>query len=542
MNQLPARPPEGTAPPALDSVPVNPPADPFTVEPTVAAAVDAGASADFSTLFEFLPVGAYRSSPQGQMLRANAALVRLNGYDSEAELLARVADIASEWYVLPGRRQQFVSLLESAGQVLAFESQILRHKSREVMWISENAHLVRDNSGAVAYYEGTVEDISARKQAEWLLRQSEQRWKLALESTGDGLWDWDLETGVEVFSRQMRLMFGFGDALPDRPDSFDGLTHPDDVAQMLADRQAHFNGQMPSYVNEHRIRCQDGSWKWVLSRGMVIRRDPAGRPLRMIGTHTDISERKRGEELRAARDQALAADRAKGALLSRVSHELRTPLNAVLGFAQLMDVDPATPAQQRAWVGHILASGRHLLGLVDDLLDLSVPVSGSISANGLGQPAWPALDLAPLLAECWAMVAAGQDGPQVEFVNLAAQSLQPATALVRADPRRLMQVLVNLLSNAVKYNRPGGQVLVDLQHADGQLVCSVRDTGPGLSPAHLARLFTPFDRLGLERSAIEGRGLGLALSRQLTADLGGSLSVHSSPGQGCCFSLHLPAT
>ena len=541
MNQLPARPPEGTAPPALDSVPVKPPADPFTVEPTVAAAVDAGTSADFSTLFEFLPVGAYRSSPQGQMLRANAALVRLNGYDSEAELLARVADIASEWYVLPGRRQQFVSLLESAGQVLAFESQILRHKSREAMWISENAHLVRDNSGAVAYYEGTVEDISARKQAEWLLRQSEQRWKLALESTGDGLWDWDLETGVEVFSRQMRLMFGFGDELPDRPDSFDGLTHPDDVAQMLADRQAHFNGQTPSYVNEHRIRCQDGSWRWVLSRGMVIRRDPAGRPLRMIGTHTDISERKRGEELRAARDQALAADRAKGALLSRVSHELRTPLNAVLGFAQLMDVDPATPAQQRAWVGHILASGRHLLGLVDDLLDLSVPVSASISANGLGQPAWPALDLAPLLAECWAMVAAGQDGPQVEFVNLAAQSLQPATALVRADPRRLKQVLVNLLSNAVKYNRPGGQVLVDLQHADGQLVCSVRDTGPGLSPAHLARLFTPFDRLGLERSAIKGRGLGLALSRQLTADMGGSLSVHSSPGQGCCFSLHLPA-
>lgn len=477
------------------------------------------------------------------MLRANAALVRLNGYANEAELLAGVADIATEWYLQPGRRQQFVGMLEATGQVLAFESQILRHKSRETIWISENAHLVRDRFGAVGYYEGTIEDISARKQAELLLRQSEQRWKLALESTGDGLWDWDLETGVELFSRQMRLMFGFGDDLPDRPDSFDGLTHPDDVAQMLADRQAHFDGLTPSYVNEHRIRCQDGSWKWVLSRGMVIRRDANGRPLRMIGTHTDISARKRADELRAARDQALAADSAKSALLSRVSHELRTPLNAVLGFAQLMDVDPATPTRHRAWVGHILASGRHLLGLVDDLLDLSVPASGAVAgpAAGPDQPVWPALDLAPLVAECWAMVSAGQAGPPVEFVDLTAQALQQTPMRVRADPRRLKQVLANLLSNAVKYNRPDGQVLVDLQRADGQVVCSVRDTGPGLSPAHVARLFTPFDRLGLERSAIEGRGLGLALSRQLAIDMGGSISVHSSPGQGCCFGLHLPA-
>ena len=477
------------------------------------------------------------------MLRANAALVRLNGYANEAELLAGVADIATEWYLQPGRRQQFVGMLEATGQVLAFESQILRHKSRETIWISENAHLVRDRFGAVGYYEGTIEDISARKQAELLLRQSEQRWKLALESTGDGLWDWDLETGVELFSRQMRLMFGFADDLPDRPDSFDGLTHPDDVAQMLADRQAHFDGLTPSYVNEHRIRCQDGSWKWVLSRGMVIRRDANGRPLRMIGTHTDISARKRADELRAARDQALAADTAKSALLSRVSHELRTPLNAVLGFAQLMDVDPAIPTRHRAWVGHILASGRHLLGLVDDLLDLSVPASGAVAgpAAGPDQPVWPALDLVPLVAECWAMVSAGQAGPPVEFVDLTAQALQQTPMRVRADPRRLKQVLANLLSNAVKYNRPDGQVLVDLQRADGQVVCSVRDTGPGLSPAHVARLFTPFDRLGLERSAIEGRGLGLALSRQLAIDMGGSISVHSSPGQGCCFGLHLPA-
>ena len=382
-----------------------------------------------STLFELLPIGAYRSSVSGRQLRANAALVRLNGYDSEAEMLAVVNDISREWYVDPERRNQFKQLLEREGQVMNFVSEVYRHKTRDRMWIRENAHLVRNDQGEVTFYEGTVEDISASragemalrvneelfrqvtsqlpgmaflallkadgtreysfvsdgvrelfgvepsdvigngnllksfwhpedrasveagvagsaalgqpfslqyrivlgdgtvkwvqttsssissdhrgnlrcgvvldithsKRAEEQLRQSEERWKLALESTGDGVWDWHIQSGMEYYSRRYKEMYGYSeDKVWQQSDQFEDIVHPDDKEQLLRDQQAHFEGRTPTYRNEHRVRCSDGSWKWILSRGMVISRDAQGKPVRMIGTHTDITEWKKSEAL-----------------------------------------------------------------------------------------------------------------------------------------------------------------------------------------------------------------------------------------------------
>ena len=382
-----------------------------------------------STLFEFLPIGAYRSSATGRMLRANAALVRLNGYATEAELIAAVNDIGQEWYVDPKRRHTFMQWMERHGSVVDFVSEIYRHKTRERIWIRETAHVVRDASGAVLYYEGTVEnitstqksqhalqaseeqfreitaevpgmlyrivfvpgyqgrytyvssgaidlygvspqdvladssvlrnmrhpmdrdrvseavkdavarrvavdiefriiltdgtvkwvqmasscaqadaagqvrngimlDVTARKTAQAELEQSEARWKLALESTGDGMWDWYVKTGEEFLSKRCKEIYGFSEhEIPDRADALDGRTHPEDLPQMLRDRKAHFDGITPSYINEHRILCKNGTWKWVLTRGMVISRDVQGNPVRMIGTHTDITERKNTDAL-----------------------------------------------------------------------------------------------------------------------------------------------------------------------------------------------------------------------------------------------------
>ena len=131
-------------------------------------------SDNFDTLFEFLPIGAYRSSPEGKQLRANPAQVRLNGYASEAEMLEGVKDIGQEWYALPGRRAQFWELLERDGFVKSFESEIYRHKTRERIWIVENAHLVRGSDGKIRYCEGTTEEITERVLAQAALRQSEQ--------------------------------------------------------------------------------------------------------------------------------------------------------------------------------------------------------------------------------------------------------------------------------------------------------------------------------------------------------------------------------
>ena len=258
-----------------------------------------GMIADPNTLlFDRLPIGAYRSTPAGRQLRANAALVRLNGYASEEEMLAATNDLERGWYIHPGRRQLFKALIERDGQVTDFVSEVYRHKTRERIWVRETAYAVRDAQGQVVYYEGTVEDITERRLAANALSDSETRWRLALDAAGDGVWDWRVQTGEEFYSDRLLHMFGFKRGeLAHSVAALDERTHPDDLAQMAVDREAHFSGRTPTYVNEHRVRCKDGSWKWVLSRGMVVSRDAQGQPLRMIGTHTDITQRKHAEEL-----------------------------------------------------------------------------------------------------------------------------------------------------------------------------------------------------------------------------------------------------
>ena len=258
-----------------------------------------GMIADPNTLlFDRLPIGAYRSTPAGRQLRANAALVRLNGYATEEEMLAATNDLERGWYIHPGRRQLFKALIDRDGQVTDFVSEVYRHKTRERIWVRETAYAVRDAQGQVVYYEGTVEDITERHLAANALSDSETRWRLALDAAGDGVWDWRVQTGEEFYSDRLLHMFRFKRGeLAHSVAALDERTHPDDLAQMAVDREAHFSGRTPTYVNEHRVRCKDGSWKWVLSRGMVVSRDAQGQPLRMIGTHTDITQRKHAEEL-----------------------------------------------------------------------------------------------------------------------------------------------------------------------------------------------------------------------------------------------------
>ena len=149
-----------------------------------------------------------------------------------------------------------------------------------------------------------LQDITERKRSEAAARESEGRWKLALESTGDGVWDWYVQSGTEFVSPRLLQMFGYEEGeLENQAQELDKRTHPDDVAQMCRDRDNHFDGRTPAYENEHRIQCKDGSWKWVLSRGMVISRDAQGKPLRMIGTFTDVTSRREAEAL--VRHQAL---------------------------------------------------------------------------------------------------------------------------------------------------------------------------------------------------------------------------------------------
>jgi signal transduction histidine kinase/ActR/RegA family two-component response regulator len=238
-------------------------------------------------------------------------------------------------------------------------------------------------------------------------------------------------------------------------------------------------------------------------------------------------------ELELAIEEARNANQAKSAFLSSMSHELRTPLNAILGFAQILAADnlPTTPEQKKEFAGHILKSGRHLLTLINEILDLAKVEAGALTLS------MEPVGLAEVLAECRSMIEplAAARGIRVVFPEQAA-------ALVQADRTRLKQVLINLLSNAVKYNRDGGAVTVDcVAVGPDRLRLSVQDTGMGLRPDQVAALFQPFNRLGQENGAQEGTGIGLVFTRRLVEMMKGEIGVTSSPGVGSTFWIELAA-
>lgn len=182
-----------------------------------------------------------------------------------------------------------------SGQRIAYQTQLpdLAGGARN---IAAELIPVMSGDGSVIGCYAIIQDLAANNDIEEERRANEERWQLALESAGDGVWDWYPQTGVEILSRRLKEIYGYAeDEIPNLPEELDRRTHPDDVAQMHKDRQAHFDGLTPVYHNEHRVQCKDGQWKWILTRGTVIQRDENGKPVRVIGTHTDISERKRAE-------------------------------------------------------------------------------------------------------------------------------------------------------------------------------------------------------------------------------------------------------
>jgi len=207
-------------------------------------------------------------------------------------------DNAIQFFTPDSRRkvQRAIAVDAEPGEPHDMELEMVTARGRHI-WVNSVSKVTRENNQTIKR-TSVIQDITERKNAEAHLRDSEARLKLALDSAGDGVWDWDIASGVEIFSDRCREMYGYGkEEMSDRAKDFDLHTHPDDMARMVKDRQAHFDGRTPTYVNEHRIQCKDGSWKWILSRGMVISRDAQGQPLRMIGTHTDITDRKNTEAL-----------------------------------------------------------------------------------------------------------------------------------------------------------------------------------------------------------------------------------------------------
>ncbi len=387
---------------------------------------------------------------------------------------------------------------------------------------------------------GMDREATAHLRAERALRESEERWQLAVAGSDEGVWDWNIETDSVWFSPRWKSILGYtDDELPNQRHSWTERIHPDDVIRTKQALRAHLDNHAEHYRCEYRMRHKDGSWRWILARGKA-QVDADGHARRMLGTHIDITHQKEIEaELRLAKDEAEAADRAKSEFLAVMSHEIRTPMNGVIGFTNLL-LDTSLNAEQRDWLLTIRSSGESLVTLINDILDFSKIESGHMELDCHPVPVRRCVE--EVLDLLWSKASE----KKIELLHWIDEGVPD---WIITDGTRLRQVLVNLVGNAIKFTSEGEvEVRVTAEAAPhardaARIVFSVRDTGAGIPADRIDRLFKPFSQVDSSTTRrYGGTGLGLAISRRLVQLLGGEISLADTSPKGSCFRFFIEAS
>ncbi|MFN0316374.1 MAG: PAS domain S-box protein [Burkholderiales bacterium] len=389
----------------------------------------------------------------------------------------------------------------------------------------------RAPNGHILRITGINADIDDLKQVEAQLRATLLEQNALLSSSPAGIFIVSAGRLILRANETMERMFGYGRMEMAGMRTRDLCASEEDWAWI--GRQGYEQAESGKMMRgEIQYRRKDGSKFWGLLQGVAIdAKNSAGEKLFAV---VDISDsRKTQAELRSAKEAADRANRAKSEFLSRMSHELRTPLNAILGFSELFTVGANGPLtdDQRQCAEQIHMAGKHLLDMVNDVLDLSRIESDRIEVS-----------LEPVHFENIFLEVVGMSETMSRQHGISISVDEDALSLppVMADPKRLRQALLNLLTNAIKYNRDGGSVnLRALEQGEHRVRIEVEDTGHGIAPEKLGSLFQPFNRLGLEASGIDGTGIGLALSKRLVELMGGRIGVRSTPGAGSVFWIEL---
>lgn len=418
--------------------------------------------------------------------------------------------------------------------VLSGDFQIVCANGEE-RWIAMQLGIQLNDDGHRIWY-GMLQDVTVRqKMAQRLVERDVLLKSLGRNLPGVLFKVWVSPQGepqLQYVSAQVKQLY----ELPDSTQPGDWQRHyerihPDDVAgvRQLMTGQGLDTSKPISY--EYRVQLPSKGLRWLA--GQVMPMPEADGSVSWYGYTSDVTEQKLYADAVISAEAAERANRAKSEFLSRMSHELRTPLNAVIGFAQLLQMDRSTEfgETQRGHVRLIEKAGQHLLAVLGDVLDLSRIEADSLPLNITAQ------DSAHVVDDALHLVS---DLARRHRITLHTEGMVPHLA-VRADRVRLRQVLVNLLVNAIKYNRPGGQVALSSWRDGGRIMLEVRDSGIGMDPTQLAHLFEPFNRLGAERTGIEGTGIGLVIVQRLVTLMQGQIEAHSVPGQGSCFRIWLPA-
>jgi PAS domain S-box-containing protein len=424
--------------------------------------------------------------------------------------------------------------------------------------LGELGALARSFNDMAGKLEHSFDDLSA---SESRARQSEDRLQLAIESAGLGIWDWYVDEDRLVWDESMYPLYGVQkEKFSGAYDAWAASIVPEERERAAADVMAALRGER-KYVSEFRVRRADGKVRIIRGVAQVIR-DADGRAVRMVGINWDVTElvtaeREREEllvelrehqehleaqvasrttELRAAKEVAESASRAKSTFLANMSHEIRTPMNAILGYAQLLGRDQQLGDEQKKKIDVIRNSGSHLLTLINDILEMSKIEAGRTTVK------YEAFNPGELLNQVRSMF---RELVEEKGLALSFEGVNTLPAGLSGDPGKIRQVLINLLSNAVKFTERGGiTVRAGVQSMGAResllVAIAVEDTGIGIEPENLGRIFDAFDQADAG-TRVTGTGLGLTISRNFARLMNGDLVVVSRPGQGSVFTFSFVA-
>ncbi len=467
-----------------------------------------------------------RDTDPPRVLYASPALERMFG----VPLGTLYGDVGAIMNLIhPGDRERVATRRDAMTDATDFEFRIVRPDGA-TRWIRSRAHPVRMRGGRMTRLASVSEDITEERELREALLLSEERFRLLAENSTDVIARSGPDSRIRYISPASRKLYGY------EPDEMVGRTgseflHPDDLAALRANVTS-LDEQPDDVTHVYRVRHRDGGYVWVEAKTHALR-GPDNAVTELHTSVRDITERKQAEAvISRAREEAVRANLAKNEFLSRMSHELRTPLHAILGFGELLAQDELKPSV-REGLAQITKGGRHLLELINEVLDIA-----SIDRGELRMSLEP-VHVGMLISEALEMIVPLATAGTIELPTPAEDELDRH---VLADRHRLKQILLNLLSNAVKYTRPGGEVRVGVGACNaGQVRIEVADTGIGIAPENLSRVFAAFDRIGAETTDVEGTGLGLTLSKRLIEAMSGTIGIESEVGRGTRLWITLPA-